>query len=133
MKKILLWLWQLPQNILGLLVILFTGAHRTAFKGEWVASKWPHFGVSLGNYIIFGGAGGDNNSYYHELGHKKQSLYLGPLYLIIIGLPSILGNIFSHIEWAFSSKDKKTAERIVKWYYKQPWEAWADKLGGVKR
>lgn len=133
MKKVLLFLWQLPQNILGLLVIFFTGAHKTAFKGEWVASKFPHFGVSLGNYIIFGGAGGSVESLKHEQGHQKQSMYLGPLYLILIGLPSIIGNIVSRIEWTFSSKDREVAKRIVKWYYKQPWEAWADKLGGVVR
>lgn len=133
MIKLLLYIWQLPQNLLGLLVILFTGAHKTVISGEWVASKWPPFGVSLGNYIIFGGAGGSVDSLKHEQGHQKQSKYLGPLYLLIIGLPSLLGNIVSRIEWTFSSKDKKVAEHIVKWYYKQPWEAWADKLGGVKR
>ena len=133
MKKVLLWLWQLPQNLLGLLVILVTGAHRTAFKGEWVASKWSWFGVSLGNYIIFGGAGGSVESLKHELGHQKQSKILGPLYLIIIGLPSITGNIIMRIRWLLSSKDKEAAERLVKWYYKQPWEKSADKLGGVVR
>ena len=133
MKKVLLWLWQLPQNTIGLLVILFTGAHKTAYKDEWVASKWSFFGVSLGNYIIFGGAGGSVDSLKHEEGHQIQSMYLGPLYLIIIGLPSLLGNIFTRIWWMFSNKDKEVAEHIVKYYYKQPWEAWADKLGGVVR
>lgn len=128
MKKVLLWLWQLPQNILGLLVVLFTGAKKTVAPWEWIASKWPFFGVSLGNYIIFGGAGGDNDSYYHELGHHKQSIYLGPLYLLLIGLPSITGNIYdriAHRNWSYLAR--------VVWYYKQPWEAWADKLGGVVR
>jgi len=53
------------------------------------------------------------------MGHQKQSLYLGWLYLIIIGLPSVTGNLLN---------------RVIDFdYYKQPWEAWADKLGGVKR
>lgn len=127
MTKILLYIWQLPQNLLGLFVILFTGAHKTAAINEWIASKWPHFGVSLGNYIIFGGAGGSVDSYKHEQGHQKQSMYLGPLYLLVIGLPSIIGNIFDrlfHKKWPVSKR--------VSWYYKQPWEAWANKLGGVK-
>ena len=126
MKKVLLWLWQLPQNLLGLLVILFTGARKTVIS-EWIASKWPPFGVSLGNYIIFGGTGGSVDSLKHEQGHQKQSMYLGPLYLIIIGLPSILGNIFDrlfHKKWPVSKR--------ISWYYKQPWEAWADKLGGFE-
>ena len=64
----------------------------------------------------------------HEQGHQKQSRYLGWFYLIIIGLPSLLGNIYdrvAHKDW--SSKDS------IKWYYNQPWEKWADHLGGVKR
>lgn len=117
MKKVLLWLWQLPQNILGLLVILFTGAHKTAYKDEWVASKWPFFGVSLGNYIIFGGAGGSVDSLKHEEGHQKQSMYLGPLYLLIIGLPSIIGNIIMRITWMFYSQDKTIAKNLAIYYY----------------
>ena len=113
--KVLLYLWQLPQNLLGLLVILFTGAKKQCLV--YRTDKY-RFGVSLGKYIIFGG-------YYsyvdikHEMGHQKQSLYLGPLYLLIIGLPSVTGNLL---------------RRLIKFdYYKQPWEDWADKLGGVKR
>lgn len=113
MKKLLLYLWQLPQNVLGLLVILFTGAYR---EGGVFFSKKYYFGVSLGKYIIFGGWY-DETDIKHEQGHQKQSLYLGPLYLLIIGLPSVCGNILHrHINFN---------------YYKQPWEAWADKLGNV--
>lgn len=116
MKKILLYLWQLPQNLLGLLVILFSKAE---WNEKWKVYDTKHcFGVSLGNYIIvykFAGMKTIN----HEKGHQKQSLYLGWLYLIIIGLPSAIGNLL---------------HRVIKFdYYKQPWEAWADKLGGVKR
>ena len=128
MKTVLLWLWQLPQNILGLLVILFTGAFKTTWTSVWVASKRSYFGVSLGNYIIFGGTDGSADSLKHEYGHQKQSVYLGPLYLLLIGLPSIIGNIYdkiAHRAWDFQSR--------YCWYYKLPWEAWADKLGGVIR
>lgn len=127
MKKVLLWLWQLPQNILGLLVILFTGARYNdisydGLENFWWAKRYGHFGVSLGNYIIFGSGPVSHDSLKHEHGHQKQSRMLGPLYLIVIGLPSLLGNIYARI----FNKDSE-------WYYKQPWEAWADKLGGVKR
>lgn len=84
-------------------------------------------GVSLGNYIIVESKSITpspklNTTLHHEHGHQIQSRRLGPLYLIVIGLPSLLGNIYSRIF-------HKSAE----WYYKQPWEAWADKLGGVER
>lgn len=125
MIKILLYIWQLPQNLLGLLVILFTQA-AYCNAGCWVTSKYC-FGVSLGRYIIFGQRVNEI-SLKHERGHQKQSLYLGWLYLIIIGIPSFCGNIFDrlfHKKWS-------NAERID-WYYDQPWEKWADKLGGVDR
>ena len=115
MKNILLYLWQLPQNLLGLLVIKFSRAKKD-FAG--VYSTNYEFGVSLGKYIIV-------NQYcswktvMHERGHQKQSLYLGPLYLVIIGIPSGIGNLL-HRVFQFN-------------YYRQPWEVWADKLGGVKR
>ena len=128
MKSFILFLWQLPQNILGLLVILFTGAKCTGTC--WVVrnpDNTKYFGVSLGNYIIFGNYP-DKISCKHEQGHQKQSLYLGWLYLIIIGLPSFLGNIFDklfHKTWSVQER--------IDWYYDQPWEKWADKLGKVKR
>ena len=131
MKKVLLWLWQLPQNLLGWFLSIF------ADKLDYICNDGKEYriyfmslfssGVSLGNYIIFDTAYRAyidilDTSVKHEHGHQLQSLYLGPLYLIIIGLPSILGNIVSRI-FGIDSK----------YYYKQPWEAWADKLGGVIR
>ena len=133
MKKVLLWLWQLPQNILGLLVILFTGAKYNdisydGLENFWWAKRCGRFGVSLGKYIIFGPGPVSHDSLKHEHGHQIQSMYLGPLYLLLIGLPSITGNIYdgiAHRNWCYLAR--------VAWYYKQPWEAWADKLGGVVR
>ena len=122
MKNFLLYLWQLPQNLLGLLVILITGAFKAKDGRYWVTGIGG-FGVSLGAYIIFGDMNGRyeplENSIKHEQGHQKQSLYLGPLYLLIIGLPSVLGNLLN---------------RVIRFdYYRQPWEHWADILGGVER
>lgn len=133
MKKVLLYLWQLPQNIIGLLVILVTGAKKTAFECEWLASRWPHFGVCFGDYVIFGGAGGDVTSLEHELGHHKQSQILGPLYLILVGIPSFLWNLVTRILWIFSTKSRPWLLLLIKIYYHMPWEYTADKLGGVKR
>ena len=124
-RKVLLYLWQLPQNILGLLVIFFTKSVYYE-SGCWVTPDY-RFGVSLGNYIIFGGRV-DEISLKHEQGHQKQSLYLDWLYLLIIGLPSAIGNIYdriAHKNWSYKERER--------WYYAQPWEAWADRLGGVAR
>lgn len=124
--KVLLYIWQLPQNILGLFCSL--GGERRAWKrddGVFIFYTKPffHSGVSLGNYIIVDSIVPTHiDTIKHETGHQKQSLYLGWLYLIIIGLPSFIGNIYSRIK----HKDNE-------WYYNQPWEHWADKLGGVER
>ena len=124
-------IWQLPQNILGSIVILFTSAFKTKDGRYWVTRKGG-FGVSLGDFIIFGDMNGryipSEESIKHEQGHQKQSLYLGWLYLLIIGFPSACGNIYDRIV-----HKKWDREKRIKWYYNLPWEKWADKLGGVER
>lgn len=125
MKNLILYLWQLPQNILGLIVILLTQA-KYVKAGCWITVKYL-FGISLGKYIVFGQIVNENRL-NHEKGHQKQSLYLGWFYLLIIGIPSFIGNIWDrlfHKKWYSSSR--------IQWYYNLPWEKWADKLGGIKR
>lgn len=119
MKNFLLYLWQLPQNLLGLCVIKFTKAVKQKRAGiEFYFTKQSSFGVSLGNYIIIGKHVNDT-TVKHEHGHQIQSLYLGWLYLIVIGLPSVIGNLLNRVIW-FD-------------YYSTWWEHSADVLGGVKR
>jgi len=78
-------------------------------------------GLSLGSYIFVCQSYGEI-TLKHEQGHSVQSLLLGPLYLLVIGLPSISGNIYDRIRHKGSA-----------WYYTQPWEAWADRLGHITR
>ena len=125
MKQVLLFIWQLPQDIIGLTVILVTKAVYCN-KGCWVTAQ-GRFGVSLGDYIILGQVV-NNTDLKHEQGHQKQSLYLGPSYLLLVGLPSVLGNIWDrlfHKKWSDAEREK--------WYYSRYPENWADKLGDVKR
>ena len=137
-KVWLLMLWTLPQSIVGLIVILFTCAKP---EKEWINNKGYEYsvakrfnnswrGVSLGEFIIFAKEDCVNyDSLKHEYGHRVQSNYFGPLYLFIIGLPSILGNLWdriAHKKWSYKER--------IEWYYKKlPWERWADILGGVDR
>lgn len=129
MKKILSYLWQLPQNILGLALVLFYKYYYGCYNYQnredikyYFSSGMPS-GISLGRYIILDDIYPlDDDDSKHEFGHTKQSKKLGWLYLLIIGLPSLLGNVYSRI---FNKNSK--------WYYNQPWEKWADKLGEVKR
>ena len=136
MKKLLLYLWQLPQSIVGYCILFFCKIRFiksnekvkkidvNGIKNVYSVPKFFNSAVSL-NIII----GQSNNitqfkTCMHEYGHRIQSQKLGPLYLIIIGIPSFLGNLKSRL---YKKCDKYFD------YYKQPWEAWADKLGGVKR
>ena len=119
--SILLYLWQLPQNLLGLLFLF-------VLKGEtrhWLGSIRFYFldafpgGITLGEYIIVGTK--QDLTVRHEFGHVVQSRILGPLYLIVIGLPSLL--------WAWLG-DRIAPRKSYYWFYA---EAWADRLGGVRR
>lgn len=136
-KEVLLWIWQFPQNLLGLLVcwIYTAGAEHVTYQYgddgiEYIYSSNMSGGISLGKYIVlpFKYALLKNNLYVqnthqHEWGHTRQSLYLGWLYLLVIGLPSIC--------WAglhtYCDKFSKVS------YYSFYTEAWADRLGGVER
>lgn len=132
--KALAYIWQLPQNLVALVLLVY---YNDAMKKDLsedagislhITDKMPS-GVSLGNYIILNPTSSeDMDCLNHELGHCIQSRLLGWLYLPLIGLPSLLGNVYDrlfHKDWEYS--------RAVKWYYNQPWEKWADKLGGVRR
>lgn len=134
-KNILLYIWQLPQNIIGGLVLLYcklfygineciyydwTLENKTKYK-YYVCKKFPG-GISLGNHIIVG------SDYWltvkHEIGHQKQSKYLGPLYLFVIGIPSII--------WA-GLYGTKLFSYTKNGYYKFYTEKWADKLSNITR
>lgn len=131
---ILLYLWQMPQNLIGLVFSWLSSPRKHTInlhKHKWTEAvlnytDWMErggyaYGVSLGKYIFLykPKSDGDLTSERHEYGHSMQSLYLGPLYLIVIGLPSLL-----HAIWWKPGKGD---------YYSFPTEKWADRLGGVKR
>lgn len=138
MKKIknaLLYLWQLPQNLLGRILVACYKPERKYVLEDGVEVHFAtrmHGGISLGKYSIV------NTIHYrktmeeslkrdtvrHEaIGHAKQSKMLGWLYLPIVGLCSIC--------WAglYGTVVKPTKNG----YYKFWTESWADKLAGVKR
>jgi len=135
MKKIL-WVWQLPQHILGLALIKITRAQRQETGGiiwYWFNKNKNWFnrffsGVSLGQYILL--PYNDMNTIKHELGHSIQSVYLGWFYLLIIGIYSA---IFCNLWDRVFHKNWNYGDRLY-WYYKTRWtEVWADRLGGVNR
>lgn len=128
--------WTFLQDLIGFFLTVIVKAEEYTFtdsKGKkytyYLAKRlnntWT--GVSLGDYIVFAkDEFVDEINIRHEYGHQKQSFILGPLYLIIIGIPSFLGNIWDRI----THKNWSCLDRIV-WYYTQPHEHWADKIAGI--
>lgn len=122
--KILRWIWEFPQCLLGLILTLFYNVkYKETFREISIyAGKFPS-GISLGLFIIININRYKYNRNYikeHEWGHTRWSLYLGPLYLLIICLPSIIW------AWIHTPKSKKS----YYWFYT---ERWADKSGGVPK
>ena len=131
MKNALLYIWQLPQHVLALLLIAFYKPERmhTMDNGNriYFATRMKG-GISLGKYSIVnvGHYRHDINeslkrdTVRHEaIGHAKQSLYLGWFYLLVIGLQSALH--------AALCKCKNHN------YHDMWFEKWADKIAKVTR
>lgn len=120
------WLWQLPQNVLGLVIsTLFCYEISPGVYG------WNNSGntgsVCLGSYIFLG-SGRTPKTYPHECGHQVQSRILGPLYLLVIGIPSIC---WAGI-WSNRNALRFFTERGVH-YYDFYTERWADRISGIHR
>ena len=120
--EILLWIWQAPQNIVGLVFRLIYGWTAILFRGvDVVVSSRFTGGISLGRTIVVKRPYlANTDTWNHEYGHTRQSLYLGPFYLFVVGIPSLL--------WAWYWNPSRGVS-----YYSFYTEKWADKLGGVVR
>lgn len=136
-------IWMIPQNMLGLL----------CFIGFWISdfisgkdfrvlcpsetgrviliSSHQSAGVTLGFFSVLSYREYARYSrafiktQYHEYGHFIQSAMLGPLYLILIGMPSITWNVIQYLYCRVTGKGLD--------YYGFYTERWADKIGNVNR
>lgn len=126
MKKVLSYIWQLPQNIIGLLyksLIFTTKDYSNSYTDYKLFYKNSRGSVSLGKYIFVNiNLSNLDRVIKHEVGHYKQSCLLGPLYLLVIGIPSITwATLHSYIPY-FRKYN----------YYSFYTEKWANKLVGLK-
>lgn len=133
-KSFLLWIWQLPQNLLGLLLVAFLPSMvpieccgTTLFMTHpslLFFSDRMRGAVTLGRYVILNsGYLTKYRTWDHERGHSIQSMILGPLYLLVIGIPSLAWAAL----WKYGVIDDRKAA-----YYDFYTERWANRLGGVK-
>lgn len=121
------WVWQLPQNLIGLCYYLMirkeiTKSIKPNNDTYTIYYKESVGGISLGKFI-FVPINSHNLDFItkHETGHNKQSKMLGPLYLLVIGIPSFM--------WASLHRDI-CPNKDYYWFYP---ESWANKLAGIKR
>lgn len=128
--------WGLPVNLVGGLVFLIVAVCK---KRKWqrfgygyiAYLPWKGGGLSLGIFI-FMKANHPNpewtyNTRIHEYGHTWQCLLLGPLYYLVVALPSVV--------WCNLMANYRKKNNIS--YYKLYCEKWANVFGekftGLKR
>lgn len=121
------WLWQLPQNLLAIFLtgVLYPFMSKGTIKlGNRVMynSIFPS-SFSLGDYI-FMTLDSNDITLLHECGHSRQSDLLGPLYLVVIGIPSVLHCMVHYVCYKIG----------ITWnYYSFYTESWANELVGIKK
>lgn len=131
-----LFVWELPQNLLGLANLALQRALGNVLgveraRGCVLVALAGEGGVSLGRFVFFGARdsrfvplGPENVD--HEYGHSVQSRWLGPLYLPLVGVPSVTRVLFAIAHRTITGR---------RWpHYYDGWpEDSADRLGGVDR
>lgn len=124
MMEILKYFWQLPQLIAAFIYYQYLKSKDEILdtctcQGAIVFIKRKSCGsITLGSYIFLSPRATDT-TVRHEWGHTRQSVILGPLYLIVIGIPSII--------WAATHRTIAPNTDYFNFFT----EKWANKLGGV--
>lgn len=134
---IIQWTWGLPQTLVGLVYYLLNIKQKHYYYHGSVVTIWKSkSSLSLGMFVF---VSDDPFCYYdsfrktysedefsnmllvHEYGHTIQSLFFGPMYLLLVGVPSIL--------WSFLPVfvQKREMEKLS--YFSVYPERWANSLG----
>lgn len=107
MSTLFFVIWELPQNLAGLILWLVTRPKQESVvrSGNRLLIKVTGFSVSLGSFIFwqddrYMGIPNRVTNRQHEWGHSVQSRWLGPFYLLIIGIPSSLRNLYGR--WVYN-------------------------------
>ncbi|MFZ5480752.1 MAG: hypothetical protein ACOZNI_28590 [Myxococcota bacterium] len=117
------WTWCLPQTLVSRVARAVVPGRRVERDGAVVVyTPWMARigGVCLGDTILVGPDASDD-LVAHEWGHYRQSLALGWLYYVVIGVPSV-----THALWW-----RRFGGRQPHRYFHFYTEAWADAWGGV--
>ena len=124
------WTWGILQNIAGLLIfaaLLIAHPKRARdlrlFHGAVVVAWSAPSSMALGMFIFFGHDGRPDaaETLVHEYGHTIQSCILGPAYLLVIGLPSVI--------WAWWPSLRRARREGTCSYFDFYTEKWANACG----
>lgn len=127
---LLQWTWGIAQNLVGLTLFFANiNGHHYLYHGAVVTVwKCKRGNVSLGMFIFVNEPLDESaclaryeSTRIHEYGHTVQSIILGPLYLLVIGLPSLL--------WCGLAPCRSYRGRRGVSYYAFYPERWANYLG----
>lgn len=128
------WTWGLPVNLVGFIIYLICkllGRKSEKFGYSWITYlPWNQGGLSMGLFIFMKGDHPSEmwtyNTRIHEYGHTWQCLLLGPLYYIVIAIPSAVWcNFFE------GYRKKNNVSYYV--FYPEKWaNAWGQKFSGEK-
>ena len=110
-KFIIKLFWELPSNLVAVLLFFFFGVDRFTFnkeKGIYIVEMSYQGGLTLGCFIFV-----SKECYHllpHEYGHVRQGWVTGPLYLLTIGIPSLI--------WCMIYK---MTGKPYDWFYTERW------------
>lgn len=118
--------WELPNTVAGNFLSharnTFTDINVEYYNGTTLVNTVnsnEKKGLTLGSYINGWNLEANPETDYifaHEFGHTEQSQFLGPLYLPLVGIPSLTGSVFDYTYGLSNDHDKE-------WY-----EVWANQL-----
>lgn len=128
---LLQWSWGIVQNILGGLLFLLNLRHKHFFYRGAVVTEWQSdYSLGCGMFIFISderyphlpaavGRKLQTDTLVHEYGHTLQSVILGPFFMFVIAVPSVV--------WAaFFQKWRQRNKVSYYWLY---CEKWANVLG----
>lgn len=133
--SIVQWTWGLPVNLVGgiayfICTVILKRRHQKFGHARIVYLPWKSGGLSMGLFIFVKDNASTEewtyNTRIHEYGHTWQCLLLGPLYYLVVALPSVI--------WCncFAGYRKKNNVSYYKLYCEAWANAWGQKASGLK-
>ena len=133
LSTLIQWTWGLPQNLLGFIIFLICIRKKHERFRTSIVTFWNRpDSLSCGMFVFLTttkpvgyteaiDVKNKRDILLHEYGHTVQSLILGPLFLVVVGIPSFI--------WAALPVFDRLRERKGLSYYGFYCEKWATNLG----